>query len=298
MKLLVNGQAMETVLGRLTLCKARSDAAATLSAALYTEPADRYFPNLTLAAGDGVHLVGEGGETLFSGAVHTLSYTPETVTLTAYDRGIYLARNELHGVFAGSGPEIVRAIAAALGLKVGTVDAPAAYQMLVARGGETAFSLLRQAAGDRREIAMEGEALCVASRRGPAVPIPGDRILSVENRVGIQEMVNRAVVLRADGTEAARSEHGANLRRYGQFQSVKRLSGKEGTAAAQAQGALRGRTLLPRLTVLGDWALRSGGTAVLAQPQWGLAGEFLITAVEHRCEQGLFTTALTLEEDL
>lgn len=298
MKLIINGQALESVLGRLTLGKSRSDAAATLSAMLYTAPADRYFPSLRLAAGDGVRLVSESGGTLFSGAVHTLSYTPETVAITAYDRGIYLARNELHGVFAGSGPEIVRTVAGALGLKVGTVDAPGTYQMLVARGGETAFSLLRQAAGDRREIAMEGETLCVTRRRGAVVPIPDNHILSVENRVGIWEMVNRAVVVRADGAVAAQAQHGESLCRYGQFQSVERLSGKEGTAEAQAQNALRGRTLLPRLSVLGDWALCSGGTAVLDQPQWGLSGEYLITAAEHCCQQGLFTTALTLEEDL
>lgn len=281
MKLLLHGQAVETVLGRLTLEKSRTDAAATLTATLYTAMADRYFPKLTLAVGDGVRLVDEKGENVFSGAIQILSYTPETVTLTAYDRGIYLARNEIYGVFAGSGAEIVRAVAGRLGMQVGAVDAPATYQFLSAAVGETAFSLLRRVVGKRREIAMEGEKLCVTRRHGGTVILDATQLLTVENRVSIREMVNRSVMLRTNGTVAAQTEHPSDLRRYGQFQAVGRLHGKAESPTEQAQLQLRGRTLLPRVSVWGDLALRCGGTAILQQSQWGLNGEFLIVAAEH-----------------
>ena len=101
MNLYLAGQRLNEVLGELSLSKSRGEAAATISAVLITAAADTFFPGLTLALGDGVTLADDSG-TCFSGGVQEVRRTPETVSFTAYDRGIYLTRNELYGVFSGS----------------------------------------------------------------------------------------------------------------------------------------------------------------------------------------------------
>ena len=57
MKLTVNGLAVSPVLGAVRLEKSREDAAASLTAVLWTAPADTYFQKLSLAVGDVVRLV-------------------------------------------------------------------------------------------------------------------------------------------------------------------------------------------------------------------------------------------------
>ena len=101
MKLLIGQQMVMPALESVRLGKTRNEAAACLTATVLIAPADTYFLKLSVAVGDVVRLLDDGGKEIFLGSVHELDRTPETVTLTAYDRGVYLARNELYGVYAG-----------------------------------------------------------------------------------------------------------------------------------------------------------------------------------------------------
>lgn len=293
MKLYLAGQILNEVLGELSLSKTRGDAAATLSAVVITAAADTYFPGLTLALGDAVTLTDDSG-TRFSGGVQEVCRTPETVTFTAYDRGVYLTRNELYGVFSGSGADIAAQVAARLGIALGTVDAPAGFQTIVTASGDTAYHILRQAVGEDREISVVGERLCIGAGDAAPVALAKERVLAVESVGSLGKMVNRSVVLkRGTATPLAQAQDNAALAAYGQFQTARALSGD--SPQEQAQAALKGAAFTARLTVLGDLALRCGGAAALSAPEWGLEGAFTITAVEHQWKEGLFTTGLELE---
>ena len=217
----------------IRLGKTRSEAAATLTATVLTAPADTYFLQLSLAVGDPVRLLDDGGKEVFLGSVQELARDPQAVTLTACDRGVYLTRNELYGVFSGTGRDIAAKIAGELGIPLGTVEDDGLRRTIVTGAGMSAFSILRKAVGEGREIAA-----------------------------------------------------------YGRFQQV---LGKDGDPAEQAKAALRGRVLSARVTLLGNLAYRCGGTVQADRPQWGLEGLYTVTAHEHRWEQGLFTTSLSLE---
>lgn len=292
MNLYLAGQRLNEVIGELSLSKTREEAAATLSAVVLTAAADTYFPGLTLALGDAVTLSDDSG-TFFSGGVQEISRTPRTVTFTAYDRGVYLTRNELYGVFSGSGADIAAQVAARLGIALGTVDAPSGFQTIVTSSGDTAYDILRQAVGEDREIAVVGERLCIGGENAAPVTIQKERVLAVESVGSIGNMVNRAVVLkRGTVTPLAQAQDAVALAAYGQFQSARALSGD--SAQAQANAALRGAAYTARLTIMGDLALRCGGAVALAAPEWGLEGNFSITGVEHRWKAGQFTTDLDL----
>ena len=274
------------------LGKTRSESAATLTATVLTAPADTYFLKLSLAVGDVARLLDDGGKEIFLGSVQELDRTPEAVTLTACDRGIYLTRNELYGVYSGTGKTIAAKIAGALGIPLGTVEDDGLRRTIVTGAGMSAFSILRKAVGEGREISIRDGALTVTKGGGNAVLLSPERVLEVSSRASIREMVNRAVVVGRNGNRLASAENAGEIAAYGRFQQV---LGKDGDPAEQAKAALQGRVLSARVTLLGNLAYRCGGTVKADRPQWGLEGLYTVTAYEHKWERGLFTTSLSLE---
>lgn len=141
---------------------------------------------------------------------------------------------------------------------------------------------------------MVGDRLCIGAGDAAPVALAKEQVLDVESVGSIENMVNRAVVLkRGTATPLAQAQNDAALAAYGQFQTARALSGD--SAQTQAQAALRGTAFTAHITVPGDLALCCGGTVALAAPEWGLEGNFSITGVEHRWKAGLFTTELELE---
>lgn len=280
-------------LGRVRLEKARSEAAATLTAAILRAPADTYFLKLSMAVGDPVRLLDDGGREIFLGAVHELERTPDAVALTAYDRGVYLTRNELYGVFTGTGADIAGQVAAKLGIPLGAVDADRQWKTIVSRAGQSAFSILRRAVGTDREISLRDGALTAAKCGGSPVALAPERVLEVSCRADIREMVNRCAVLRRNGGVLAVAETPADIAAYGQFQAVRMRDGDD--AAAQARGALQGKALTAEVTALGDLAVRCGGAVEVHRRDWGLDGVYGVAAVEHCWEAGVFTTSMRME---
>lgn len=274
------------------LGKTRNEAAATLTATVLTAPADTYFLKLSVAVGDPVRLLDDNGKETFLGSIHEIDRTPEAVNLTAYDRGVYLTRNELYGVYAGTGKTIAAKIAGELGIPLGAVEDDGLRRTIVTGAGMSAFSILRKAVGEGREIAIRDGVLTVTKGGGNAVLLRPERVLEVTSWASIREMVNRAVVVGRNGNRLASARNDQDAALYGQFQQV---IGKDGDPAAQAKAALKGRTMSARVTLLGDLSLRCGGTVEVHRPQWGLEGLYTVTAYEHKWERGLFTTSLSLE---
>lgn len=294
MKLTVNGLAVSPVLGAVRLEKSREDAASSLTAVLWTAPADTYFQKLSLAVGDVVRLVDDTGTERFLGSVHCIRREAEKVTLTAFDRGVYLARNEVYGVFAGTGADICRQVAAKLGIGVGTLDACPDYQVITALSGENAFALLRRAAGKGREVSMQGTALTVRPTGTEVLSLPPERVLEVSAAADIREVVNRCVVVDRKGHTLATAKNEGDIQTYGLFQTV---LGRSDDPNRQARSALQGRRMSAGVTLLGDLRFQVGSRVSARQSRWGLDGTYTVTALCHRWEAGVFTTELTLEGD-
>ena len=292
MKLTANGISLNAALTRVTLEKSRGDAAATLTAVLLTDVADRYFQKESLAIGDAVRLLDDAGEEVFLGAVQAVTRNAETVAVIACDRGLYLTANELSGVFAGSPEGICRAVAMRLGIPVGTLEVPTGWKRLVAGAGVRAFDILRQAVGDEREISVRNGALTVAKAGQERFVIAEETVLASRGTADARQMVNRCAVIDRRGAAAATAQNTTDLARFGLRQ---RVLGKSGDAAAQANAALRGRVLRGELTVRGDLKYRCGAVVELHRRDWGMDGAYTLTAVKHRWERGLFTTELTWE---
>ena len=195
-------------------------------------------------------------------------------------------------MYAGTGRKIAGKIAGELGVPLGAVEDDGLYRTIVTGPGESAFSILRRAVGEGREIAVRDGALTVTKGGGGAVSLKPERVLEVSGRASMGNMVNRAVVTGRNGRVLAAAQNTGDITACGRFQ---RVMGKSGDPQAQARAALRRRSLSARVTVLGDLSLRCGGRVEAHRPQWGLEGVYDITAHEHRWEKGVFTTSLSLE---
>ena len=294
MRLTVNGLLVNPVLGTVRLEKSREEAAAALTATLWIAPADTYFQKPSLAVGDVVRLTDDNGTERFLGSVHCLERSPEKVALTAFDRGVYLSRNEVYGVFAGTGADICRQVAGKLGIGVGSIDAGGNYQVITALSGENAFAILRKAAGPGREVTVQGTALTVRKTGAETLSLAPERVLEVSASADIRKVVDRCVVVDRKGRALATAENAGDIAAYGLFQTVR---GKSGDANQQAQAALSGRAMTAGVRILGDLGFQVGSRVQGNLPQWGLEGLYTVTAVCHRWEAGIFTTELTLEGD-
>lgn len=194
MTLTINGVSVNPALGRVVLEKHYMDAAATLTAALCTAAADAYLLHVSPAVGDVVRLCDDDGAERFVGSIHRIDRTPQQAVITAFDKGIYLARNELWGVFSGSGEEICRDVAEKLRIGVGGIEAEETERTITAVTGQTAFAILRSAAGTDREVTVEGDCLVVRKTGDTVFVLPTEQILEVSAAADIRDMVNRCAV--------------------------------------------------------------------------------------------------------
>lgn len=293
MILTINGINVSPVLGALRLEKRRSDAAEALTATLWTAAADTYFLHLSLAVGDVVRLTDDSGAERFLGSIHSLERSPERVRMVAFDRGVFLSRNEVHGVFTGSGSDICRAVAAQLGIPVGTLEAEGGYRCLPVLSGASAFSILQKAAGTGREVTVEGDRLTVRRSRGVVYVLATEQVREVSAAADIRHLIDHVTVVDYKGRTVATAQNTAQQQVYGTFRTVLGKTGPDPNA--QAQTALQGRVHTAEVLLDGNWNYRCCDCVEGRQPQWGLEGLYDITAVCHRWEKGLFTTELTLE---
>lgn len=293
MKLYIGSQMVLPVLERITLEKSRSDAAATLTATMLQAAADTYAQKISVALGDPVRLLDDGGEEVFLGSIHQLERSPERVDIVAYDRGIYLKRNELHGAFVGSPRQIVEQVAGELGLQTGTLEVPQGWKCIVTTAGQSAFSILRKAVGERREISIREGKLCVTKSAYIVYVLHPEQVLACSGVVNLEKMVNRAVTVGRNGAVYATAQNGQQREAYGRFQTVVAKRGSD--PAGQAAQALCGLEKGGSVTVLGHLNYRCGAAVELHRPEWGLDGVFAVTYARHRWEAGQYTTAMDLE---
>lgn len=292
MRLYGNGALLNGITLSAQLEKSRTEAAATLTAVLLAGAGDTYLQKTALGTGNVVWMLDDAGKEVFLGAVQTLRREPERIVLTACDQGLYLTRNELSGVFAGTPAAVCRAVAGRLGLPVGALAVPEGYVCMAVRSGRSAFSILRQAVGPVRSIDIREGRLTVSDPGGTVCGLQPERVLEISAQADLREMVNRCVVVDRRGAVTARAEDAAAAKTYGLRQ---RVLAKSGDAAAQARAALTGKRMSGRARVWGNLTYRCGVSVELNHPVWGMTGTYPITSVRHRWEAGVFTTELTWE---
>ena len=244
---------------------------------------------------------------LFSGFVISRSRAAESgsVSVTCYDRGFYLLKNQGIYQFRAQTPDaITRRICADFGIQPGNLAAPgksvtrnflgtALYKIIM-----TAYTLAAQENGKAYQVRFRGKALDVVEIE------KNDETLILEGGVNLQSLsasdsidktVTQVAVYDSKNVILRTEKNAELIPLYGVIQqAIRQTDGQD--AGAKAKKLLTDNGLFQTLTVeaLGNIACITGGTVVVKEPVTGIYGLFWITADKHVWKDGQYYCQLTL----
>lgn len=274
--------------------------------AVMATPTDGSLPELPCELGTEARLLIDG-EQRFLGHIVTRARATDgqTTTLTALDRGRFLAGNEGWYVFAGAAPEeAVRAVCQDFGIPVGALAAGGASVSRKFPGTalsqivDTMYTMAGERTG-RRFLARftgQGALEVVEKPTSAALEIaPGRNLQTLRVTEDISELSNAVAIYTQDGTLVRTVEDQESIALYGRLQHV--LTQRDGEdAGPEAQAWLEDNGLAQTLTaeVLGDPALITGNAAILRDNATGAAGLCWIDADTHTWRNRQYVCRLTL----
>ncbi len=276
-----------------------------LEAVLVT-PTDGSLPELPSANGSGAQLYIDG-ELRFTGvAVNRSRSTDEsTTTMTALDRGYYLAGNEGWYTFSDAAPEqAVAALCADFGIPVGQL-APTGVRVArkfpgvaLSQIADTLYTLAGEQNGRRYLVRFDGSgALEVVEKPQTAVLeiAPGKNLQSLQVTEDITGLCNSVAIYTDTGQLVRVLEDEESIEAFGRLQRIiQQRSGSD--AGAEAQSLLDDNIQQQTITVncLGNPALITGNAVVLRDNATGVSGLCWIDADTHTWRNGQYFCKLTL----
>ena len=246
--------------------------------AVMATPNDGSLPELPCELGNELRLWA-GARTRFRGNIVTREKATEgvTTTLTALDRGRFLANNEGWYTFRGAAPEeAVRALCGDFGIPVAALAA-------------TGTAVSRKYPGvalDKIVEKPEAAALELA---------PGKNLQSLRVTEDISKLRNTVEIYSQTGARVRTVSDAESAALYGQFQHI--LTQRDGEdAGAEAQAYLEDNGLQQTMTVecLGDPELISGSAVLLRANTTGVTGLCWIDSDTHTWKNGQYFCRLSL----
>lgn len=281
--------------------------ARTLNVTIAATPYDDTVPVVDASPGTAV-VFSMDNTVLFSGFVvkRSRSTGSSTLSITAYDRGFYLNRNEIVKQYKDTTPEAIAAdLCGELGISVGEL-AQTGYTMsrnfigvTVYKAIMTAYTLASGSTGKKYQARFDGEKFTVVevgSNDTTLVIKGGSNLQDATYTDSIEKTVTEAVIYDKDANEVGTVTSDLSGT-YGVIRSVIQQSeGKESEAQDKAQEELDENGLDQTATVecLGNTQNISGNTVVIQEPYTGLCGLFWISADTHEWKNGVYYNKLTL----
>lgn len=277
--------------------------ARTLKIELVSITADADGPEADVALGDRVAFFADAQ--LFDGFVFAVqrSTSGRTMTVTAYDRGIYLTRNQCYYKFSGIRPEAAaRRIAADFGLTVGEIAAPGVnvsrnlVGVTVYKALSTLYTLAAAQTGEKYHIGFELDRLVIREKKPDAETLivqGGSNLLSASVTESIEEMTNRVVIVTDEGGIVSKLDTMEDIAAYGLMQSVVKSSDgaqEEARALLESGGAAQ----KVAIECMGDVRSITGRTVAVHEPRGGLWGVYWIESDRHTWKNGIYTNQLTV----
>ena len=262
----------------------------------------------TVELGDILTLL-EGEQRLFVGVVlrRELGSEDLTTTVTAFDYGYYLQRNDGTYKFTGATPEAItrrvctdRDIPVAqlptTGARIDRKFAGVALNQIVT----TAWSLAREKTGDEYAIRYTPEGLLVKRRTmgtDGLMLAAGANLMDAKTVEDASRMVNSVAIYDSNGNFLRRSGDATAQALYGVMEAhLTQSKGKSADADDRARSTLEDGRLARTVTVnvLGNSAYLAGETVMVREPGTGLIGVFWIDGDVHTWKNNAHYTRLTL----
>lgn len=267
---------------------------------------DKNIPSVPCELGDAVTFM-YGNRVLFQGYVFDRQKGTEqkSISITCYDAGIYLKRNETSKKYKGITPEAVtKSLCREFGINTGAI---VPTQIAVTRNFvgvslyqiiQTAYTLAAEKTGKNYMIRFDGLKLTVIEKKkdeNTLILAAGKNLMSAIVTESISSMINQVAVYNSDDVLIKSVKDEELINRYGLMQGYLRQSDGE-DAVKKAERILSDNGLSQKITVnnLGNTANITGGTVVVKEPYTGLYGLFYIDADVHTWKRGQYYNKLTL----
>jgi len=250
-----------------------------------------------------------GEEPAFSGRVfhRERDSLSQTFSCTAYDRGIYLKRNETSLAVRGQTPEAVTGrLCAEFGVEAGELAATGVsvsrnfFGVDLYRVIQTMYTLAAEKNGKKYQIRFRGGRLDVVEKAlGPETLrlVPGSNLLSCAAAESIEKLVTSVAVYDDQYKKIASYDSEEGYRElYGLMQQALRASDKEDPAKS-AKRILEDNGVKTTITArcLGSRKLIAGSAAAVHEPVTGTDGLFWILSDAHTWKRGVYQTTVTLD---
>lgn len=276
-----------------------------LDLTLAVSDTDGNLPRIDTGLFYGVGLYRDSGVRLFSGSIvlRQRQSGSSTMTLTALDRGMYLAGNQGWYSFACTPEAAARQVCAAFGIPVGTLaqtgvavkrkfDCVELHKIIM-----TMYSKAAETTGKKYYIRFDGNSLSVLERPSAAsfVLDPTRNLISADYSEDGQDYRNSVAIynktgglIRTIGTKAPETLAGMLQA------AVTQQDGED--ASKEARALLEDHDIRQGVTAecFGDPSLLSGGGVTILDNSSGAAGLFWIDNDKHVWKNGVYTTSLTL----
>lgn len=303
------GQTVENawnLVGNVVWSGDKRRAARTLTFDLAASEADPNLPAAPCPVGGVVSLWDDGGAPLFQGVVvsRTLSDQRAYLSVTAHDRGMYLAGNDGTVKIRDETPEAaVRRICGQYGIPVGELAAtgvPVRRKFTAAPLWSivtTLYTLASQQTEVQYLARFEWDRLTVRPRseRGETLILrPRSNLIAMTTQQSIEDMRNSVGIYDKDGKRISTVQDESAVAIYGLLEEhITQRDGRDARGEARQILAEHGYAQTLSVECMGDGSLTTGRT-VAVQSLAGLAGVFWIDSDRHIWSDGGYTTTLTL----
>ena len=249
----------------------------------------------------------EDTERLFQGVVlrRTLGSEDHTLSVTAFDYGIYLQKNDCTAKFAGATPEeITRSLCAEKGVPVASLPTTGIQlrrKFAAVKLGQaitTVWSLAAEKNGKRYAIRYTPSGLLVKERTvsGESLVLQAaGNLMDATTTEDASNVVNSVAVYDKNGNFLQRLGDTASQGLIGVMEAhITQRDGSDAVNEANHKLEDGKQTRTVTANVLGDLSLITGETVVVREDRTGLEGVFWIDADTHTWKNNSYYTKLTL----
>ena len=249
----------------------------------------------------------EDTERLFQGVVlrRTLGSEDHTLSVTAFDYGIYLQKNDCTAKFAGATPEeITRSLCAEKGIPVASLPTTGIQlrrKFAAVKLGQaitTVWSLAAEKNGKRYAIRYTPSGLLVKERTvsGESLVLQAaGNLMDATTTEDASNVVNSVAVYDKNGNFLQRLGDTASQGLIGVMEAhITQRDGSDAVNEANHKLEDGKQTRTVTANVLGDLSLITGETVVVREDRTGLEGCFWIDADTHTWKNNSYYTKLTL----
>ncbi|MCI1958193.1 MAG: hypothetical protein LKJ25_01040 [Clostridia bacterium] len=276
----------------------------TFEFGLISNASDENMPVVNCPLGSGV-IAKENDKTLFNGFVFSRDRLTgdSEITLTCFDRGIYLNRNEAIYKFSNQTPEAATArIAADFGISVGSLAKTGVTVNRKFVGNSlsdiiyTMYTLASEQTKKSYVIRFDDNKLCVIERGDTSVLyIDGSiNLMQAAINESIENMVNQVVIYDKNDKLLSTLKNDEYIKLYGLMQEYI----KQGTddVSKKAQKELDDNGITRKITVqtFGNSLCITGNAVTVKEEYTGLVGLFQIDSDTHTWKKGQYYNKLTL----